>query len=211
MGVHLATVSALIPASGRLTLDVGCGEGRLGRVLQEAGHELIGVDVTFALARAAKSHAQPLPALVADAAHLPFRDRAADLVVAFMSLQDIDDLAGAVHEAARVLEPGGRFCVAIPHPVADSGGFRDDGAFLLDRSYLGVWRYPDVSSAALREVPFHSEHRPIESYSRAFEEAGFLVEAFREPALDAATSGNLPSGKQWRRIPRLLMMRARLY
>jgi SAM-dependent methyltransferase len=111
----------LLPAPGRLTLDVGCGEGRLGRVLQETGYKVIGVDVTVTLARAAVSHSQPLSVLVADAARLAVRDRAADLVVAFMSLQDIDDFAGAVHKAARVLEPGRLFCFAIVHTLGRGG------------------------------------------------------------------------------------------
>ncbi len=200
----------LLPPPGRLTLDVGCGEGRLGRVLQETGYKVIGVDVTLTLARAAASHSQPLPVLVADAARLAVRDRAADLVVAFMSLQDIDDFAGAVHEAARVLEPGGHFCFAIVHPLVEAGRFQEDGTFLLDRSYLGAWRYPYHLQRRGIEMTFHSEHRPIEAYGRALEEAGFLIEAFREPMPDEATVAALPKEERWRRIPNFLMIRARL-
>jgi hypothetical protein len=32
----------LLPGPGRLTLDLGCGEGRLGRLLRPAGYRLIG-------------------------------------------------------------------------------------------------------------------------------------------------------------------------
>ena len=38
-------------------------------------------------------------------------------------------------------------------------------------------------------LTFHSEHRPLESYSRALESAGLLIEAIREPgALEGAGS-----------------------
>jgi SAM-dependent methyltransferase len=179
-------------------------------VLQKAGHNLIGVDVTFTLARAANSNRPPISVVVADAARLPFRDRAADLVVAFMSLQDVDDFAGAVHEAARVLEPGGRFCLAIPHPVGEAGDFQEDGTFVLDRSYFGVWRYPDIQERDGGEVAFHSEHRPIEAYGLALEQASFLIEAFREPLPDVATAAGIPNGERSRQVPSLLMIRARL-
>lgn len=200
----------LLPPPGRLTLDIGCGEGRLGRVLQELGHKVIGVDVTFPLARAAATHDQPLPVVVADAARLPMRDRAVDLAVAFMSLQDTDDFSGAVHEAARVIEPGGRYCIAIVHPLAESGRFLEDGSFLIDRSYLGVWQYPDHVERQGMEMTFHSEHRPIEAYMRTLEEAGFHIQALREPMPDEATAEADAHEERWRRIPNFLMIRARL-
>jgi GrpB-like predicted nucleotidyltransferase (UPF0157 family) len=53
------------------------------------------------------------PAVVADATALP-------------SLMNMDDLEGAVRETARVLEPGGRFCVSVVHPVAAAGPWTGD-------------------------------------------------------------------------------------
>ncbi len=200
----------LLPPPGRLTLDVGCGEGRLGRVLQEGGHKVVGVDITFTLARAAASHSHPLSVVVADAARLPVREGVADLVVAFFSLQDIDEFAGAIRETARVLTLGGRFCFAIVHPLVDGGRFLEDGTFIFDRSYFGVWRYPDRVQRRGVEMTFHSEHRPIEAYGRALEEAGFLIEALREPMPDEASVAAHPKEERWRRIPSFLMVRARL-
>jgi ubiquinone/menaquinone biosynthesis C-methylase UbiE len=66
------------------------------------------------------------PAVVADATALPFADEAFDLGVAYMSLMNMDDLEGAVRETARVLEPGGRFCVSVVHPVAAAGSWTGD-------------------------------------------------------------------------------------
>ncbi len=65
-----------------------------------------------------------LPALLADAAALPFRDAAFDLVVAYMCLHDMDRMPQAVAEAARVLERGGRLGAVIPHPVNSAGEFQ---------------------------------------------------------------------------------------
>jgi hypothetical protein len=59
-------------------------------------------------------------------------------------------------------------------------------------------------------MTFHSEHRPIESYARVLEEAGFLIEAFREPMPGEATVAARPKEGRWRRISNFLMIRARL-
>jgi ubiquinone/menaquinone biosynthesis C-methylase UbiE len=50
---------------------------------------------------------------VADAARLPLASQSISLVVASMSLQDFDDLAGAIGEAGRVLVPGGGFSMTF--------------------------------------------------------------------------------------------------
>src|SRR6266508_1607388 len=107
----------LVPPAGRLTVDVGCGEGRLARDLKALGHRVVAVDASPTLVLLAREADPELEVHLADAAELPLPDGHADLVVAFMSLGDIDDMAGAVREMARVLEPGGRLCVAVVHPI----------------------------------------------------------------------------------------------
>ena len=58
--------------------------------------------------RPAVTHPERETAVLADAARLPFPDEAFDLVVAYMSLHDIDEMPQAVAEAARVLGRCGR-------------------------------------------------------------------------------------------------------
>ena len=120
---HRDAFLELVPPPGRLTLDLGCGEGRLARDLKAAGYRLVGVDASPTLVAAAREADPDFDARVADAAALPFADGELDLVVAFMSLQDVDDLDGVVAECARVLEPGGRLCLAIVHPLNSAGTF----------------------------------------------------------------------------------------
>jgi ubiquinone/menaquinone biosynthesis C-methylase UbiE len=62
---------------------------------------------------------------LADAAALPLDDASADLAIAFMSLHDIDAMSAAVREIARVLEPGGRLCLASVHPINSAGRLRN--------------------------------------------------------------------------------------
>src|SRR5436309_3495048 len=129
----------LVPAPGNATLDLGCGEGRLSRELKARGHHIVAVDASESMLAAVREADPELETHLADAGKLPFADATFDLVIAFMSLQDIDDLKGAVSEAARVLKPDGRFCIAIVHPLNSAGSF-DNGdpnsPFTIAGSYL---------------------------------------------------------------------------
>ncbi|MCW2934720.1 MAG: putative methyltransferase [Actinomycetia bacterium] len=66
--------------------------------------QVVGVDRSPTLAAAAVAASPSFPVPLADAAALPLADESACLVVACMSLLDIDDFAGAVSEIGRVLQ-----------------------------------------------------------------------------------------------------------
>jgi SAM-dependent methyltransferase len=172
---HLRRFLDLLPAPGRLTVDVGCGEGRLTRALAAADHRVVGVDTASALVRAALSHSQSAPAIVADATRLPFPDESADLVTAFMCLHDFDDMAAAVAEAARILTPGGRFAVALHHPFVTA---RFAG------TYLGEQRYTLTVQRNDESMTYEGTHRPLAAYCEALTTAGLEIKTIREPARD---------------------------
>ena len=162
-----------VPPSGRATLDVGCGEGRVGRELAARGHRVVGVDSSARMVEYARESQE---AVVADAAALPFDDAAFDLVTAYMSLMDMDDMPAAVAEAARVLESGGRFCFCVSHPILDAGAF-ENGAFVIAGSYFES----RIRVERIEGFEFHWRTFPLEAYGRALERAGLLVELLREP------------------------------
>lgn len=116
----------IVPAPGRLTIDLGAGEGRLARDLVARGHRVVALDASPSLARACATSPEAIPTLLADAAATPLRGGCADLVVAFMSLQDVDEWEKAIGEAARLLMPGGRFLIAIVHPINSAGSFEGE-------------------------------------------------------------------------------------
>jgi len=169
---HLPHFLDLLPPPGRLTVDVGCGEGRLGRILAAAGHQVIGCDAAFPLVKAATEAPQPGTAVVADAAKLPIRDHAADLVVAFMCLHDFDDMTAAVAEAARILAPDGRFAIALLHPVFTAG---------LTGTYADEQPYTLTIDRAGQTMTYHGRHRPLTAYTTALSAVGLAIETIREP------------------------------
>jgi SAM-dependent methyltransferase len=201
----------LLPGPGRRTLDLACGEGRIGRRLSSLGHRVVGADASPTMARLAATHPDPERAVLADAISLPFRDAGFDLVVAYMCLHDIDGMAAAVREASRVLQAAGRLCLAIPHPVNTAGEFsgRPPAApFVITGSYLDERAAPWVRDKDGFRLTFHSQHRPLESYTRALEAAGLLAEAIREVRVPEHVAARNPSDERWRRIPLFLHLRA---
>jgi SAM-dependent methyltransferase len=199
----------LVPEPGPLTLDLGSGEGRLARELTARGHRVLGFDSSPTLARLAATHPQPNDTVLADLAALPLRDGAADLAVACMSFQDVDDLRGTAREAARTLRPGGRLCIAIVHPINSAGHFVDsspDAAFVIG-SYLSEFHHADAIERNGLAMTFHSMHRPLEAYTRALEDAGLVIEALREPAWTEPDPASRATG--WHRIPMFCLRRAR--
>jgi len=209
--VNLPTLLSLLPReAGQRTLDLACGEGRLSRLLSTRGHQVVGIDAAAAMVRLAATHEPAGPAINADAAALPFRDAAFELVVAYMCLHDIDAMPDAIAEVARVLRPGGRLCAAIPHPLNTAGTFGGksaDAPFVITGSYLDTAATDMVLRRDGIALTFHSEHRPIEAYSRALERAGLLIEAIREPRA-AEQVAAADAAQRWRRIPVSLHIRA---
>jgi SAM-dependent methyltransferase len=169
---NLAAFLELLPPPRGTTLDVGCGEGRVGAELERHGHRVLGVELSPTLAARARERHEVVEA---DAAQLPFEDASFPLVVSFNSLMDMDDAAGAVREAARVLAPGGRFCAAIVHPFLSAGRGEP---FTIAGSYLEPAR--QRAHLAYADVELESTHRPLSWYASAIFAAGLLVESIRE-------------------------------
>lgn len=197
----------LLPPPGRATLDLGCGEGRLGRELVRLGHRVVGVDVSPRMVElAAECH----QAVVADASTLPFADASFDLVTAFMSLMDMDDMAGAVKEAARVLEPDKPLCFSVTHPMNTAGRFAEreaDAPFVVTGSYFDERRADETWERDGIRIEFAAMHRPLDAYAGALEAAGFLIERLREHSFPPDAWRDETSAR-WTRVPLFLHVRA---
>ena len=96
-------------------------------------------------------------------------------------------------------------------PCSPSCLGRADGAaapFVIDGSYLDQAPADWVADRDGLRLTFHSEHRPIEAYSRALEAAGLLIEAIREVRAPDELVAAEPDQRRWQRIPIFLHMRA---
>jgi SAM-dependent methyltransferase len=211
-GEYSPSFFELVPQPGRATLEIGCGEGRVTRDLASRGHRVTAVDASPTLLAAAQEALPEAEYVLADAADLPFGDDSFDLVVSYNSLIDIQDMPGAVREAARVLSKGGRFCICVTHPLVDSGRFQareGDAPFVITGSYLHSRRVDlRVERDDGLEMTFHGWSYPLQDYARAIEDARFAIEALREPRQRDDLVAADPAEKRWQRIPAFLYIRA---
>ena len=182
---HRERFLPLVPDPGQLTVDIGCGEGRVGRDLKKLGHTVLGVDSSYTMCRASEKHPERSPAVVGDAARLPLAEASADCAIAFMSLQDIDDMPGTIKEIARVLKDDRPLVLAIVHPMYSGGGFSEadsssDSSFVVKRSYFQVERLISTDVHGSLKVTLFREHRPLQAYTQALAKAGFIIDTLYE-------------------------------
>lgn len=112
---------------GDRVLDLGCGEGRHVHGLHmRGGLDVVGVDLDEASLQKAQEGLATLPQRAADdpyetrflpgnATALDFEDDAFDAVICSEVLEHLPDYDAALKEIRRVLKPGGRLCITVPH------------------------------------------------------------------------------------------------
>jgi len=94
--------------AGKRVLEVACGAGLGLGYLARTASSVVGGDYTENLLRIAQSHYQGrVPLVRLDAHHLPFRDRAFDLVVLFEAIYYLGQAEQFIAESRRVLSDGG--------------------------------------------------------------------------------------------------------
>ncbi len=192
----------LLPPPRRRTLDVGCGEGRGGRALSSEGHRVVGIDSSATLLGLAREAGRYEELVCGDAAALPWKAGTFDLAIAYMSLQDVDDLRGAVEEIARVLEPGGGLCLAIVHPLNRPPEALED--------YFREHRFAESFERDGLSMTFESIDRPLEAYASALADAGFTIEQLREPSPAEAALDQEPRLAKAAKRPYFLHIRCAL-
>lgn len=164
MEVEQAAVVARLPElSGLKALDVGCGTGRYSQVLALRGAIVTGVDLSAPMLGHAAATSTRL--LRGSMLALPVASRSMDVTVSGLALGDVEDLALAIHEMARVLRPGGRLIYSVVHPQGAARNWsRTFTAGGRQRAVAGFW---------------HSEYE----HRGACAMAGFTITAWEEPHL----------------------------
>jgi len=123
--VEAAIVAVLLPDAGaslgRL-VDVGTGTGRMIELLGHHADTVLGIDRSPEMLRLARGRIEASGLPRAQVRHgdmyaLPGADGSVDTLVLHQVLHFADDPAAVVHEAARLLAPGGRLLIIdfMPH------------------------------------------------------------------------------------------------
>lgn len=209
---NLPAFLPLLPAVSGRCLDLGCGEGRVGRALRERGFDVLGVDGSPTLAAASMACVGGSPCAVGDAAALPFAGETFDLVVAFMTLHDVDDMTQAVVETARVLRPGGVLCAAIVHPSFSAGLVPPPdrtSTHLWQESYYATRTYAETVKHDGLAVTLHSVHRPLDAHVSAVTSTGLILDVVQEPRPSKEYITDHPDASWLEHVPLYLHYRAR--
>lgn len=112
-------------------LDVGCGPGRDGVFLQNAGLKVTCLDASEAMVAMAKERG--LDAIVGDFLALPFTDASFEGVWAYTSLLHVPkaEVDQALHEIKRVLKDGGIFGLGLVE--GEGEGYRESSGVSMPR------------------------------------------------------------------------------
>lgn len=120
-GARITTI--LKDAGARAVLDIGCGHGALARRLAGEGLAVTGIDPAPDAIAAAQESVPEAQVSVAGAEALPFAPGQFDACVFLNSLHHVPVplMEQALHEALRVLRPGGE--VIVVEPLAEGPFF----------------------------------------------------------------------------------------
>lgn len=98
-----------------MVCDLGCGPGHVARYMQACGVEVCGMDLSPGMIECARQLNPGIPFSQGDMRALPVADHAWAGIAAFYAIVNLSpvDLAKALHEMLRVLQPGGRLLLSF--------------------------------------------------------------------------------------------------
>lgn len=107
-------VAALVPASARTVLDVGCGEGALGAALEAGGARVTGIELDPKAARVAAGRLSRVLALAAEEAVEVLEERP-DVVVLADVVEHLTRPSAVLRAVRGILPRGGLLVFSLPN------------------------------------------------------------------------------------------------
>ena len=207
----LPLIQQHLPASGRM-LDLGCGEGQVGRVAAAQGLDVVGLDPAFTQVALASSRAGGPQYFQGSATDVSLATECVDAAVACLVFEHIESIDPVFAELSRVMCSGGTFLLLLNHPLLQTpgSGWIDDQVLDPPEQY---WRVgPYLSEANTVEeveqgVFIRFFHRPLSKYLNAAVSAGFRLERMEEPAPPPGFLSRADEYAAASSIPRLLFLK----
>lgn len=168
-----ATLRLLGAVERRRVLDAGCGPGFYLEELQSRGAEVSGCDASPRMVELARRRVGPSVDVRVHSLDRPLSwlgDGSIDIVLCALAYHYINDRPAFLHEAARVLRPGGSLVISTHHPTGDW--------HRLGGSYFDVGTFTETWSRGWTVTTWRM---PLTQLTAEFAEAGFVIERLVEP------------------------------
>lgn len=211
----------------RCVLDACCGNGNYARVLASRGASVVAFDGSAAFVECARKRTSADAKVsyhVLDAtdetALLTLGESRFDAIVCSMALMDLATIDPIFRAARRLLRDGGTFVFSVCHPAFNSPRNNNTAELINEngrlRQRFGVStefylsEYEDFSEGIINQPEPHPMfHRPISVLLKQAFAAGFVVDAFEEPAFPFDKSANAFSFAKRPEIPPAMVVRLR--
>ncbi len=220
-----------------VVLDLGCGQGVLGRFLAKEGCKVVGIDAAEQLIAKAKERNKtdklPISYITADVTRL--LDTAGhplvnvlplsfDAVTVVLAIQNITPLSAVWQACYRLLKPNGKVVVVMMHPcfrVPQHADWHYDPSAKLQSRLIS--RYMNSIDVKIKVHPSHIAqgqkspvtthfHRPLQAYINTLGNAGLYVDHMEEwtsPKIDEPGPHKPAKDTARKEIPLFMAIRAR--
>jgi ubiquinone/menaquinone biosynthesis C-methylase UbiE len=209
----LALVGVL---EGEVICDLACGQGWVAREFARRGAQVTGLDLAPNLLALAQRYEEQEPLGIAyvhgDAQRAePLGDQQFTGCVCVMALINIADLHATFQSVRRILQPGGWFVFAVPHPCFEPPHAQwvplSDPEHPLGRVVTGyfderAWASSNPEGVRSRVA---DQHRMLSTYLNHLCDAGFVLERALEPGPSVRQAERVPGNRE---VPTLLLIRA---
>lgn len=220
-----------------LVLDLGCGQGVLGRFLARGGCRVVGIDAAEPLVARArqrnKTDKLPINYINADVTklldekgrpRLNLLPESFDAVTVVLAIQNITPLSAVWQACHRLLKPNGRIVVVMMHPCfrvpQHADWHYDYDANVQSRT---VRRYMSSLDVEIKMHPSYTAHgkkppvtvhfhRPLQAYINTLGNAGLYIDHMEEwtsPKTDEPGPHKAAKDAARKEIPMFMAIRAR--
>lgn len=193
-------IKHLCPLSDRRVLDAGCGEGLFSQELEKQGAEVVGIDISPIMIKAAQQrklndHLILTFQLASIEEKDLFPSETFDVVVVNMVFQEMASIEEAFQNLLVYLKPQGKIVISILHPAFDMNDSQKTALGLLSQGNLdhGRWTYGIFSPYAearrhernytFSENPVAYYFRPVQDYVNLMIRNDVVLSGFYEPTL----------------------------
>jgi len=136
---YVELVIRYAPADAKI-LDLGCGNGISSRLLNQAGFDVVGTDISPLFLEEARNWENPkLRYQVCDVLELPFDNDSFDVICSNELIEHLPDVETALKEMIRVVRNGGKVVLSGPNLCSPLTPFFDWVRLMCGKPGRPVW------------------------------------------------------------------------